>query len=70
MAVSLFAAEKGFLKDIELNKVLDFESALHSYMNAENADLMAQINDGGNYNGEIESALQAALEKFKSTQTW
>ncbi|MCY7295399.1 F0F1 ATP synthase subunit alpha [Alteromonas sp. a30] len=70
MAVSLFAAEKGFLKDIELNKVLDFESALHSYMNADFADLMAQINDGGNYNGEIESALQAALEKFKSTQTW
>lgn len=70
MAVSLFAAEKGFLKDIELNKVLDFESSLHSYMNAENAELMAQINDGGNYNGEIESALQAALEKFKSTQTW
>ena len=70
MAVSLFAAEKGFLQDIELNKVLDFEAALHSYMVVEQAELMATINESGNYNGEIESALQAALENFKATQTW
>ncbi|MEC8228910.1 MAG: F0F1 ATP synthase subunit alpha, partial [Pseudomonadota bacterium] len=38
--VSLFAVEKGFLKDVELNKILDFEAALHSFMNSEYADLM------------------------------
>ncbi|MCC2607194.1 F0F1 ATP synthase subunit alpha [Planctobacterium marinum] len=70
MAVSLFAVEKGFLKDIELNKVLDFESALHSYMNSEEAELMGNINASGDYNKDIEGALAAALEKFKSTQTW
>lgn len=70
MAVSLFAVEKGFLKDIDLTKVLDFEASLHSFMNGEYADLMKTINDTGNYNGDIESKLTEALEKFKATQTW
>jgi F-type H+-transporting ATPase subunit alpha len=69
-AVSLFTAEKGHLKAVELNKVGDFESALLSYMNSEYAELMANINTTGNYNDEIQSGLQAAIEKFKSTQTW
>ena len=69
-AVSLFAAEKGYLKDIELNKVLDFEAALHSYMNNEMSELMGTINDTGNYNDDIESQLTNAFDTFKSTQTW
>ncbi len=69
-AVSLFAAEKGYLKDIELNKVLDFEAALHSYMNNEKAELMNTINETGNYNDDIESQLNEAFTTFKSTQTW
>jgi len=70
MAVSLFAAEKGFLKDIELNKVLDFEAALHSYMTSEKTELMNTINETGNYNDDIESQLKQAFDTFKSTQTW
>ncbi|WJG09439.1 F0F1 ATP synthase subunit alpha [Aliiglaciecola sp. LCG003] len=70
MGVSLFAVEKGYLKGIELNKVLDFESSLHSFMNSEYAELMKTLNDTGNYNGEIEAQLAEALEKFKATQTW
>ncbi|MDC0601679.1 F0F1 ATP synthase subunit alpha [Aliiglaciecola sp.] len=70
MGVSLFAVEKGYLKGLELNKVLDFEASLHSFMNAEYADLMKTLNDTGNYNGEIEAKLTEALDKFKATQTW
>jgi F-type H+-transporting ATPase subunit alpha len=69
-SVSLFAAEKGFLKDIELNKILDFEAALHSYMNNEQAELMKMINETGNYNDDIESQMKTAFDTFKSTQTW
>ena len=68
--VSLFAVEKGYLKDVELNKILDFEAALHSFMNSEYADLMKTINETGNYNDDIESQLNDALTKFKATQTW
>ena len=70
MSVSLFAAEKGFLKDIELNKILDFEAALQSYMNNEQTELMNMINETGNYNDDIESQLKTAFDTFKSTQTW
>jgi F-type H+-transporting ATPase subunit alpha len=70
MGVTLYAANEGFLKDVELNKVLDFESALLSYMNSEHADLLAQVNENGDWNEEIEGKYKAAIEQFKSTQTW
>jgi F-type H+-transporting ATPase subunit alpha len=70
MAVSIYAANEGYLKDIELKKVLDFESALLSYMNSEHGDLLASINETGDWNDEIEGKFKAALDKFKETQTW
>ena len=70
MAVSLFAANEGFLENIELNKVLDFEAALLSYMNSEHGDLLSNIYETGDYKDDIESQFRSAIEKFKSTQTW
>ena len=69
-AVVIFAAEKGFLKEVELNKIGDFEASLLSYATTEGADLMATINEKGDYNGDIQAGLQALLEKFVATQTW
>lgn len=70
MGLSLYAANEGFLNDIDLNKILDFEAALISYFNSEYADVMAKINESGDYNDEIASQFKAGIEKFKSTQTW
>ncbi|RUO35502.1 F0F1 ATP synthase subunit alpha [Aliidiomarina shirensis] len=70
MGVSIFAAEKGFLKGVAIDKIQDFEKALLSYFNSEHADLMAKINKTGDYNGDIEAELKSGLEKFKSTQSW
>jgi F-type H+-transporting ATPase subunit alpha len=70
MGVSLFAVEKGYLKDIELVKILDFEASLHSFMNSEYAELMGNLNKTGNFNADIEATLNEALTKFKATQTW
>ncbi|MBY6188750.1 F0F1 ATP synthase subunit alpha [Marinobacter hydrocarbonoclasticus] len=69
-AVVIFSAEKGFLKSIEVAKIGAFEAALLSYMNSEHAELMKLINDTGDYNGDIEGQMQAALDKFVATQTW
>src|SRR5574339_230762 len=70
MAVSLFAANQGYLDDVAVNKVVDFEGALQSYMKSEQSALMAKINETADYNSEIENALRAAVEKFKATSTW
>jgi F-type H+-transporting ATPase subunit alpha len=70
MSISLFAANEGFIDDIEVDKVLDFEGALHSYMEREKADLVASIGDEGNYNDDIIAELKAAIEEFVKTQTW
>ena len=70
MGLMLYAADNGFLKAVEVNKIGDFESALLSYMKAEHGDLMDQINQSGDYNDDIAAGFKAALEKFVATQTW
>jgi F-type H+-transporting ATPase subunit alpha len=70
MAVSLFAAEKGYLNDVAIEKVVDFEEALRSYVDSEQTELMATINEKGDYNADIEAGLAKAIETFKATQTW
>lgn len=70
MGLSLYAANEGYLKDVELNKVLDFEAALIAFFNSEYADLMNDINATGGYSDEIAAQFKAGIEKFKSTQAW
>ena len=70
MSISLFAANEGFIDDVEVDKVLDFEAALHSYMEREKADLVAAIGDEGNYNDDIINELRSSIEEFKKTQAF
>ena len=70
MGVSLYAANSGFLRDVPVNKVLDFESALIAYMHSEHADFMSEVDQSGAYNDDVESRMKKAIETFKSTQTW
>ncbi|MBT5548448.1 MAG: F0F1 ATP synthase subunit alpha, partial [Gammaproteobacteria bacterium] len=69
-AVSLFAANSGALDDVEANKVVAFEGALLAYMNANQVELMASINESGDYNDDISAKLQAAINDFKANNTW
>ena len=70
MAVSLFAADQGYLDDVDLDKIVDFESALHGYMRASQTELTDKIKASGDYNDEIVAGLRAAVEDFKATGTW
>jgi F-type H+-transporting ATPase subunit alpha len=69
MAVSLFAADRGYLDDVELKKIGAFETALLDYMATSKAELLGRL-DQGNWDDELEAALKAAVEDFKSTGTW
>ncbi len=70
MGLVLFAVDKGYLKDVELNKIADFESALISYMNSEHKDFMDNLAESGEHSDEILATFTEALDKFKATQTW
>lgn len=70
MAVSLFAVNEGYLDDVEVNKVRDFENALQTYMRSEHPDLMKKVDETGDYSEEISAGLKAALSDFKATHSW
>lgn len=70
LAISLFAANKGFLDDVDVTKIVDFEFALQDYLKANNSDLISQINKSGDYNNEIEQALSDAITHFKANSSW
>ena len=70
MAFSLYAANEGFLDDVDAKKIVDFEAAMLSYLRSSEKALLDKINEKGDFNGEIESAMKKALENFKSKSTW
>ena len=70
IAVSLYAVENGFVDDIELEKVGDFETALHNFMHSERKELMAQIQEKPEYTDEVAAALKDSLEEFRKNHTW
>lgn len=70
MGLVIYAANEGYLEDVEVEKIGAFEAALVSYANSEYAALMKQINETGDYSKEIEAGLKECVEKFKSTQAW
>ena len=69
-AMSLYAADKGYMKDVDIDKVVDFESALLAYFESEKPDLKNQINDTGDWDDDIENQFKDLVEDFKKTQTY
>jgi F-type H+-transporting ATPase subunit alpha len=70
MAVSLFAVNEGYLDDVDVKKVVDFERALQTFIKTSHAGLLEKINKTCDYNSEIEQGLHAALKDFKANQAW
>ncbi len=70
MAITLFAANEGYIDDVDTNQVVAFEAAMIGYMNSSQSELMSKINDTGDYNEEIEGAMHDALKAFKANSAW
>ena len=67
MAVTLFAVDKGYYDDLEVNRGLAFEAALMSFLKQSHAALLDKIESSKNLDDEGEKALVAAIEAFKKT---
>jgi F-type H+-transporting ATPase subunit alpha len=70
LAISLYAAEKGYLDDIPVAKILPFEAALHAHFENNYGDLVKKINDTADWNNDIEAAFKKGIEEFKKTGSW
>ncbi len=70
MGVSLFAVNEGYLDDIEVNKVVDFEQALQSHMKSQQSDLIEALNRDQAYDDDVAEKLHAALKDFKTNGSW
>ena len=70
MGVSLFAANEGYLKPVPVNKIVDFEAAMLSYMRSDHGDLLDKVNESGAWDDDIQASYKAALDKFSASQSW
>ncbi|MGY8781783.1 MAG: F0F1 ATP synthase subunit alpha [Fidelibacterota bacterium] len=62
----IFAASKGLLDDLAVDRVSDFESGLFDYLDANSADILATIVKEGKISDETSDLLEKAITNFKS----
>jgi len=70
MAVSLFAVNEGFIDKVPLDKIGDFEHALHGHMDSTHPELMKKLNETGDWNDEIAGEMKKGVADFVATGTW
>ncbi len=67
MAISLFIADQGFLDDIELKKVVQFETELLSFMHDKHQGILDKINQNPSYSDDLANELKNIVADFKKT---
>jgi F-type H+-transporting ATPase subunit alpha len=67
MGASLFAVNKGYLDDIDVKKVLSFESGLHGWLKDKHAALLNKLETNKAMDKDAEAELTSAIEAFKKT---
>jgi F-type H+/Na+-transporting ATPase subunit alpha len=67
MAASLFAVNKGYFDDLDIKRVLAFESGLHGWLKDKHAALLTKLENDRAMDKDAEGQLTAAIEAFKKT---
>jgi F-type H+-transporting ATPase subunit alpha len=65
----LWVVTNGYLDDIAVGQVRDFEAQFYRYLEAEQPELMASLADKQALDDEVVESLRAAAETFKQTFT-
>ncbi len=64
MALSLFAANEGYLDKVEVAKIVDYEAAMHDFARANNQSDLDAINASGDYNDDVVATMTGILDGF------
>jgi F-type H+-transporting ATPase subunit alpha len=62
-----YAVTNGYLEDVELRKVADFETAFLRFMKDSHPDLVQNVASGARMGDETQEALGQAIQDFKAT---
>ena len=65
MAISLYAANEGYLDDVDLEKIISFEKSLHEFSSEKYSDLVNEINTNCDYNDDVAAKLKTLMDDFK-----
>jgi len=69
-SLSIYAVDKGYMDNVPVNKIGDFESGLHAHFFNTKGDVLSKINETGDWNDELEAAFKAGIEEFVKTGSW
>ena len=64
--VILHALVNGYLDDVEITKVQDFEAAFLNFMGSNHPDILSHIADTKDVTDETGASLNSAIEEFKA----
>ena len=65
MAISLYAANEGYLDDVDLEKIISYEKSLHEFSAEKYSDLVEEINTNCDYNDDFAAKLKTLMDDFK-----
>jgi F-type H+-transporting ATPase subunit alpha len=65
--VIIYAATRKYLLDIEVDRILEFESGLFEYISTNYPDIFEKIREEKKLSDELEDALKKAITEFKET---
>ncbi|MEZ0575726.1 F0F1 ATP synthase subunit alpha [Halodesulfovibrio aestuarii] len=64
---SMYAATRGFMDDVEVDKIREFESGLLDFLRSSKSDILADLKDRAVIDDDIEGRLKAAIDEFKKS---
>ncbi|MFK7890040.1 MAG: F0F1 ATP synthase subunit alpha [Granulosicoccus sp.] len=70
MGVSLFAANEGYLDDVDVSRIVNFEEGMHAHFRSNHQDLLDQVEQSGDWNENIEAAFRKGLDSYKANGSW
>jgi F-type H+-transporting ATPase subunit alpha len=63
--IAIFAGTHGYIDDVAVDRVSEFERGLLRFLSSDHPDLEKEINEKQQLTPETEKQLVAAIEKFK-----
>ena len=66
--VSIFTGVNGYLDDLDVSQIRDFERDLYDLIKSSHSDLIGSINSTGNLDDDVSAKLTSIIEDFKKSR--